>query len=110
MDVTLLYFEGCPSWEVAAERLALIAAERGDVTVTRQLVETVEDAERVGFLGSPSIQVDAVDPFAEPGSQVALACRRYPTPTGFEGAPSLDQLRTVLADAGAGRPGRVGQP
>ncbi len=99
MDITLLYFDDCPSWRVADERLALIAAERGDVTVLRQLVETPEDAERMGFLGSPSIQVGGVDVFAEPGAQVGLACRRYRTPDGREGAPTLDQLRSVLTDA-----------
>ena len=99
MDITLLYFEDCPSWKAADERLALIAAERGDVTVTHRLVETPEDAERVGFLGSPSIQIDGVDLFAEPGAHVGLACRRYVVPGGHEGAPTLDQLRGALADA-----------
>ena len=98
MDITLLYFEDCPNWKVADERLALIAAERGDVTVTHRLVETPEDAERVGFLGSPSIQIDGVDLFAEPGAPIGLACRRYPVPVGHEGAPTLDQLRGALAD------------
>ncbi|WP_341242506.1 thioredoxin family protein [uncultured Nocardioides sp.] len=96
MDVTLLYFEGCPSWKVADERLAALASERGDLRVTHHLVETPAEAERTGFRGSPSIQVDGVDLFAEPGDAVALACRRYPTPDGFQGAPTLDQLRAVL--------------
>lgn len=99
MDITLLYFDDCPSWKIAGERLAVIAGERGDVMVTRQLVETREDAERVGFLGSPSIQVDGVDVFAEPGAQIGLTCRRYRVPGGHEGAPTLDQLREALADA-----------
>lgn len=99
MDIALLYFEDCPNWKVADERLAVIAAERPGVTVTRHLVETPAEAERIGFLGSPSIQVDGVDLFAEPGSQVGLSCRRYPTPRGHEGAPTLEQLRAVLADA-----------
>lgn len=99
MDVTLLYFEGCPNWKIADERLDLLAIERPDVVVRHQLVETPEQAARAGFFGSPSIQVDGVDLFAEPGSQVGLTCRRYPTPDGYEGAPTLEQLRTVLSDA-----------
>ena len=99
MDITLLYFEDCPNWKTADERLTLLATERPDVTVTHQLVETSEQADGVGFLGSPSIQVDGVDVFAEPGSRVGLTCRRYPTADGFEGAPTLEQLRRVLADA-----------
>ncbi len=99
MDVTLLYFEGCPNWKIADERLRLVAVERPDITVRHQVVDTPEQADRVGFLGSPSIQVDGVDVFAAPGSQVGLMCRLYPTPDGYQGAPTLDQLRTVLADA-----------
>ena len=79
-------------------RLTLLASERTDITVTHQLVETPAEADRVGFLGSPSIQVDGVDVLAEPGSRVGLTCRRYPTPVGYEGAPTLEQLRVALAD------------
>lgn len=96
MDITLLYFEGCPNWELADERLGVLAADRPDLRVTRRLVESAAEAERVGFLGSPSIHVDGVDVFAEPGSQVGLACRRYLTPDGVAGAPTLDQLRSAL--------------
>jgi len=99
MDVTLLYFEGCPNWEVADEHLQVLAAERPDLTVTRRLVETAAEADRVGFFGSPSIQVDGVDVCAGPGSQVGMACRRYLTPDGVAGAPTLDQLRAVLTGA-----------
>ena len=99
MDITLLYFEDCPHWKVADARLTALAAERPDIHVTHHLVETPEEAERTGFHGSPSIQVGGVDVFAEPGSEVGLSCRRYLTPDGFDGAPTLDQLRRVLADA-----------
>ncbi len=99
MDITLLYFEGCPNWRVADERLQLLVTGRPDISVTRHAVETPDQAARVGFLGSPSIQVNGVDVFAEPGAQVGLTCRRYPTPDGYEGAPTLEQLRAVLAGA-----------
>ena len=81
MDLTLLYFDDCPHWKVADARLAALAAERSDLTLTRRLVPDVAEADRIGFLGSPSILVDGVDPFAEPGSQVGLSCRRYRHPT-----------------------------
>ncbi|MDJ0334873.1 thioredoxin family protein [Salinibacterium sp. G-O1] len=99
MDVTLLYFEGCPHWKIASERLNVLTLERTDVTVKHQLVETPEQADHFGFLGSPSIQVGGVDVFAEPGSQVGLTCRRYLTPDGYAGAPTLEQLREVFSDA-----------
>lgn len=96
MDIALLYFDGCPHWKIAAERLTVIAAERPDISVGHHLVESVDEAERWGFHGSPSILVDGVDVFAEPGSVVGLSCRRYLTPNGYEGAPTLEQLRAVV--------------
>lgn len=99
MDVTLLYFEGCPNWKVADERLAKVAAERSDITLTCRQVRTIEEAERVGFHGSPSIVVNGVDAFADADAGIGLACRVYATPDGPAGAPTLEQLRAVILDA-----------
>lgn len=101
MDITLLYFDECPNWKVADQRLAAIAAERPDVVVTRHRVETIEEAERLGFHGSPSVLVDGVDVFAEPGAGVGLSCRIYRTPEGLAGAPTVDQLQAKLDARGA---------
>ncbi|PVU81426.1 thioredoxin family protein (plasmid) [Cellulomonas sp. WB94] len=100
MEITLLYFDGCPNWEIADQRLAQIASERPSVTVTRHRVETTEEAERTGFHGSPSILVNGVDAFAGPVAGVGLACRLYATPEGLAGAPTLEQLREAVPDAG----------
>lgn len=99
MDITLLYFEGCPNWKVADERLATIAAERSDITVTHHLVGSIEEAERLGFHGSPSILVNGEDAFADADTAVGLTCRVYRTPEGPAGAPTVEQLQVVLADA-----------
>ena len=99
MDITLLYFEGCPNWKLMHERLAAIASERPDVTVTQQLVDSLDDAERLGFHGSPSMLVDGVDPFTTAGAAIGLACRVYQTPEGPSGAPSLEQVRAATAQA-----------
>ncbi len=97
MDIALLYFDDCPNWKVVDERLSAIAAERADLTVTRHLVETLEEAEWVGFHGSPSILVAGVDVFADPEAGVGLSCRVYRTPDGLAGAPTVEQLRAALA-------------
>lgn len=99
MDIELLYFDGCPNWKVADQRLAKIAAERSDITVVRRRVDTIEEAERVGFLGSPSILLDGVDVFAAGDAGVGLTCRVYVTPHGPAGAPTLEQLRAAVTDA-----------
>lgn len=95
MDVTLLYFDGCPNWRTTAERLTELADDLG-FTLTRRKVETPEQAETEGFRGSPTVLVDGRDPFAE-DEPVGLSCRVYRTPDGLAGAPTLDQLREVLA-------------
>lgn len=99
MDITLLYFEDCPNWKLADERLTAITAERADIRLTRHLLDAPAEAERTRFHGSPSILVDGVDVFAEPSSEVGLSRRRWLTPDGYEGTPTLEQLRAVPTDA-----------
>ena len=99
MAIALLHSDGCPGWKVANERLRAIAADRPDITVRHHQIDTVEEADRVGFRGSPSILVDGVDVFAGAGAGVGLSCRLYQTPDGPAGAPSVDQLRAVIPDA-----------
>ena len=96
-QVTIQYFQGCPHWQLAEERLRRVARGREDVSIERQLVETTEDAEQLGFTGSPTILVDGVDPFAEPNQPVGLGCRVYQTPGGVAGSPTVEQLERVLA-------------
>lgn len=97
MEITLLYFDDCPNWKVAAERLAAVTVGRPDISVLHHLVESMEEAERLGFHGSPSILINGVDVFAEAGTGVGLSCRLYQTPDGSAGAPTIAQLREAIA-------------
>ncbi len=97
MDVTLLYFDDCPNWLDADRHLETLADEIPDLVVHRQVVDTPEEAERTGFRGSPSVQVDGVDLFADTDALVGLSCRIYQTPDGPKGSPTLSQLREALA-------------
>lgn len=56
MNITLQYFEGCPNWKVADQRLTALAKENPGIVVTRHIVDTVEEAERVSFRGSPTVE------------------------------------------------------
>lgn len=94
-DVTLLYFDDCPSWQQVADDLRQLTTEL-DIRVERRLVTTPEEAERVGFRGSPTVLVDGIDVFAEGDEPVGLACRIYQTPDGPAGAPTVAQLRAAL--------------
>ena len=111
MNIQLLYVHDCPNWSLVDERLNVIAEERPDITVTRHVVTTTVEAERLGFHGSPSILVNGVDPFATEGADIALACRLYTTPDGPAGAPTLAQLRTAITQAtGDGYDGQRDDP
>lgn len=96
MDIKLLYFDGCPNWKQTDADLASLATEY-DFTVTRQKVETIEDAERWQFGGSPTVLVNGVDPFALPTDPYGLSCRIYQTPAGLAGAPTVGMLRAALS-------------
>ena len=95
-EVTLLYFDGCPSWQMTDARLRSLADELG-FTLRRQRVDTPEAAEQWHFRGSPTVLVDGRDVFAAGDEPVGLACRLHQTPAGRAGAPTLEQLREVLA-------------
>ena len=98
MTVTLLYFPDCPNWQTADANLRAALDDLGaDVAVHRRVVDTVEDAERTGFLGSPTVLINGRDPFAEPGALPGLSCRVYRTDAGVAGAPTVAQLRAALA-------------
>jgi hypothetical protein len=98
VDVRLLYFDGCPNWREADDRvreaLRHVGADPG--SVVRTAVTTPEDAERLSFRGSPTTLVNGVDPFADPSAPVGLSCRVYVTPDGLKGAPTVEQLLAVL--------------
>lgn len=97
MDVTLQYFDDCPNWKVTDKYLRALSGEISDLVVSYHLVETIEEAERVRFRGSPSLVVDGIDLFADADDPVGLACRVYQTPDGPAGSPTMDQLRSALS-------------
>ncbi|HKN81371.1 MAG TPA: thioredoxin family protein [Actinomycetota bacterium] len=102
MEVRLLYFEGCPHWQTMHDRLRAALRAEGMASVEPILVpvETAEDAERLRFIGSPTMLVDGRDPFAG-GTEASfgLTCRVYQTLEGLAGSPSVEQLRSALQAA-----------
>ncbi|MFN2464454.1 MAG: thioredoxin family protein [Candidatus Dormibacteria bacterium] len=102
MEIILQYFDGCPNWHVARERLseALGIVGLATLPVRLQRVETPEEAERVAFQGSPTILINGRDAFAHPPRPGRLACRLYPGPGG---APAVDEFIKVLSEAGSTR-------
>jgi hypothetical protein len=99
MKITIHYFDGCPHWKLSNERVRHVLKDvsRDDVTIEYQFVDSPETAERIGFLGSPTILVDGRDPFANGTEEVGTSCRVFRTEDGVQGTPSLAQLRRFLA-------------
>lgn len=101
MKIEVLYFEGCPNHEPAVE-LARDAAR--DLGVSAEVVEVEvknpEDAERLRFLGSPSIHVNGVDvePQARSRSDFGYSCRTY----GGKGLPSREAVAAALRERASG--------
>jgi hypothetical protein len=100
VELRLVYFDGCPSWQVAHQRLAEALTRVGQPDTPISLVRVSSDAEAraAGFAGSPTILLDGRDLF--PGAAIpdGLACRLYPTAAGLAGSPTVEDLVVALAD------------
>ena len=98
-DVTLLYFDGCPTYQQVEKDLRRVLSEEGleDASVDLVAVNTDEEARRMRFPGSPTIRVGGQDLFPVPErGDYRLGCRVYATPGGLSGSPTKDMLRAAL--------------
>jgi hypothetical protein len=98
MQIEVLYFDGCPNYPMAAKTLREVLAEEGiEDEVKMVAVNNDEDAQRLRFLGSPTIRVDGRDLFPVPQrASYALGCRTYATPGGLKGSPTREMLREAF--------------
>ena len=98
MNITIQYFDGCPHWKLADQRVhtVLQRLDRPDVKLAHQLIDSPEAAERARFRGSPTILINGRDPFANPNQPFGLSCRVYQTEDGPQGAPTEAQLERLL--------------
>jgi hypothetical protein len=84
--------------ELLEQRLTQVLQGRQDVTVSRHTIEDHDQAAHRGMHGSPTILVDGIDPFAEPGQPAGMSCRLYRQGHGQpKGAPSVSQLRRAIS-------------
>lgn len=99
MKLEVLHVADCPHVAALTDRLDMLIPGRGDVVVEQQLIRDEVEAAVHGMTGSPTLLVDGADPFAEAGRTPSLSCRLYADEAGeVSGAPSLAQLRAVLAN------------
>ncbi|HEU4347660.1 MAG TPA: thioredoxin family protein [Actinoplanes sp.] len=99
--VELLWWQGCPSHGQAADLLHEVLAElgRGEVSVVTREVRTPDEAQRLGFPGSPTFHVGRADLFPA-DAPPALTCRVYTRPDGrMSPLPDRDDLAARLREA-----------
>ncbi len=102
MHVTVLAVPDCPHLPVLDEHLTEALDGLPGVSISRQVIATEDEAARSGMHGSPTILIDGLDPFAEPGQPASVSCRLYRDSDGrADGAPSVSQLRHALTTAAA---------
>ncbi len=97
MQIELLYFDGCPSWQTGLKNLrSALQLEGIKAELNVVNVQDEADAIRLEFLGSPSFRVDGVELWPEEREIYALSCRVYPSPEGMKGCPTVKMLREKL--------------
>ena len=119
LKIEFLYWQDCPSHPGALQRLREVMAEIGDESLIEKIeVLTDDDAERLGFPGSPTIRVEGVDVGPAGALQMgaslrtagrsqqasALTCRVYHLEDGrISPLPSKEMIRQALTGTQGGR-------
>lgn len=105
MKVEILYFSGCPNHVRTAQVVRDgLAQENVRAEVEEIEVRTPEQAEALGFLGSPSVRVDGVDvePEARGVKTFGFGCRTYVEEGRRVGAPPAEMVRDAIREAASG--------
>lgn len=110
MKIEVLAFEGCPNASKTHElvRTALrLEAVKADIEPVN--IDSIEAAQKFGFLGSPSVRVNGedVEAVASAGRpSYGLMCRVYNGATGPTGSPPLEMIRASIRRAASAKPTR----
>jgi hypothetical protein len=94
--IEVLYLVGCPNHEPALDLVREVVEQLGLSAEIREVeVSSEEEAERLRFLGSPSVRVDGsdIEPGADDRNDFALSCRLY----GASGLPPRELLTSALS-------------
>ena len=105
MKIEIFYFDGCPNHKPAVERVRQVLTEEGlSAKVIEINVSEPTIAQKVGFLGSPSIRVNGLDvePEARRARAYGMVCRTYAVDGRREGLPSHEMLRQAMREDNAG--------
>ena len=93
--IQVLFFEGCPNRDATVALARDVLSELGISGEIEEIqVHDHKDAQRLRFIGSPTVRVNGVDidPDLASRTHFALACRTY----GAPGVPPRDLLVAAL--------------
>ena len=102
MRVEILYFSGCPNHAPAVDCVrAVLAQEDTQAEMVEVEVRDVATAQRIGFLGSPTIRVDGqdVELAARAERAFGLSCRTYIDGGRRAGVPPPEWIRAAVREA-----------
>jgi hypothetical protein len=98
LRVELLVIEDCPHLDQARHDLEIVLG-RGIIEVPIQLiyVTSSDDAEFLGFQGSPTIRINGDDVVPQPGLPIAMGCRLYRDAEGRAvGSPPIESIKAAV--------------
>jgi len=97
MTIEILHFEGCPNHAHALQVVRDVLRDlRIDASIREVEVKGAEDASRLRFFGSPTIQIDGmdIDPAVRGRSDYSFSCRMY----GKTGTPPRDLIERAIRE------------
>lgn len=100
MKIEVLYFEDCPNYLPAIDRLRSVLRQEGlAVDVSEIEVKDAAAAKAWNFFGSPTIRINGldIDADARTVTKTGFACRRY-----SGGLPSPEMIRAALRETREG--------
>lgn len=102
MKIEVLYFDECPNYAPAVDRIRDVLKEEGlSAEITEVRVGDESSARAIGFLGSPSIRVNVrdIEPAARSSKDFGMMCRTYLEDGKQVGLPSRESIRAAIREA-----------
>ena len=98
MRIRVLFFDGCPNYGPTVDLVhRVVEVHQPNAVIERLEVASQDEADRLRFLGSPTVQIDGVDidPSVREKLTFAMVCRLY----GDSGMPTAELIAAAIREA-----------